>query len=261
MYDDSAALDRLSRRLTDPAARGAGFAPSVDVYCVYRARNASTVAALIADLPAGSRVHLHALDAPAEALAAWTRAHGPGARSRLHQALIDAHAPRAGSPLMLVDDDVVFTGPSVADFIALVQRFALDVAQPAHDRMSHTSHPFNHHKRFTLARETRFVETGPLVLFSEKAKRALFPIPDDIQMGYGLDVWWSSRREPDGLRLGIIDGTPINHTGAVRADYAPEAEWALLEDYLAREGATDMHHLLTETGRRWWVGRPCPPRD
>lgn len=259
IYDDSAVLDALSIRLTSGARRKAPTPSPVDAYCVYRARNAGTVSGLVAALPPGSRVHLHALDETAPELADLTRSSGPGLRSQLHQRLIDAFPGRPGNDLILFDDDVEFAGSSPTEFLGLVHQFGLDVAQPAHARGSNTSHDFNRMKRFTIARETNFVETGPLVVFSPHAQTKLFPIPGDIQMGYGLDVWWSLRREPDALRLGIVDATPINHTGAVRADYNADEEWRVLEEYLAKRGWTDLWASFEEPGRKWWVARPCPP--
>ncbi len=259
VYDESPILDRLSLALTADAVAAAPSADPVDGYCVYRARNTDTVLELLATFPEGSRIHLHALDEVTDALAHLTRSSGPGARSRIHQDLIDAHPPTPGADLVLFDDDVVFTRSSASQFFGLVHQFGLDIAQPAHARMSNTSHGFNRMKRFTVARDTGFVETGPLVVFSPYAQERVFPIPDDIRMGYGLDIWWSLRREPDALRLGIVDATPIDHTGAVRADYTADAEWDLLDKYLAKGGYTDMFGILTEPGRKWWARRPCPP--
>ena len=75
---------------------------------VPRSVGAAVVREFIQGWPHGTSIHLHALDAVADELRAYTRASGPGDRMPLLQRLIDAHPPLPGDIVMIFDDDVVF---------------------------------------------------------------------------------------------------------------------------------------------------------
>jgi hypothetical protein len=107
------------------------------------------------------------------------------------------------------------------------------------------------------ARTTTFVEIGPVVLLSPRATAAVLPFPEDVRMGWGLDVYWSGMR--DTLRLGVVDATPMRHVGAVAADYGDCAERAIQERYLAQAGAKDVRELARVVGEPWRPWQATPP--
>jgi hypothetical protein len=72
-----------------------------------------------------------------------------------------------------------------------------------------------------LARRTRFVEIGPVTAVRADAFPVLLPFPE-LAMGWGLDAHWSSAAATAGLRLGVVDITPIRHLRPI-ADSYPRA--------------------------------------
>jgi hypothetical protein len=73
-------------------------------------------------------------------------------------------------------------------------------------------------------RETTFVEIGPVTAFHREAVAELLPFPEDLRMGWGLDVHWAARARERGWAIGVVDATPIGHTQAPAASgYSREA--------------------------------------
>ena len=118
-------------------------------------------------------------------------------------------------------------------FLALADRLRFDIAQPAHTVVGSTySHTITGRRPFRLGRETMFVEIGPVVAFSPTARRHVVPFPEE-GMGWGTELsWYDLRRE--GLRLGIIDATPLRHVSPVGTGYDFSAEGARLSDACRR---------------------------
>lgn len=145
--------------------------------------------------------------------------------------------------LMLLDDDVVLPRHFLDDLIAAAEHFDLTLAQPAHRRHSHAAWTVTHRRAGALARQTAFVEIGPVTLIRSNALRALLPF-GPLRMGWGLDVHWSALAREHGWRQGVVDAVPILHAAApAAAAYsraAAEAEArAFLDDhpYLPRDEA------------------------
>ncbi len=65
-------------------------------------------------------------------------------------------------------------------------------------------------RALSLARETRFVEIGPLTAFRREAAAELTPFPE-LRYGWGLDLHWGAVAREHGWRLGIVDALPIRH--------------------------------------------------
>ena len=80
------------------------------------------------------------------------------------------------------------------------------------------------------ARRTRFVEIGPVTAIRADAFDALLPFPD-LQMGWGLDAYWSALAAEHGWKLGVIDAVPVRHVQPVAAAY-PIIERIWLRDQL-----------------------------
>lgn len=247
-----------------------GVPPSVPVqlYCVYRARNADLVRRLVAGLPAGSAAHLHALDAVCPALAEHTRSGGPGERMALLNRLLAEHPPAPGRPVLVTDDDVCFVGAGAARFGGFATLGGFDIAQPAHQPGSEATFFVTRVVPLSTARETRFVEVGPVVFFAPRVLPRVLPFPADSGMGWGLDVAWSLLRA-EGFRLGVVDATPVVHHGPVGAAYDTAAADAAQREHLRRAGVGSAHELATNVGRTWrpwqrlprWPAQPTPVED
>jgi hypothetical protein len=61
-----------------------------------------------------------------------------------------------------------------------------------------------------VARETAFVEIGPVTAFHRPVFETLLPFPA-LRIGWGLDGHWSAVAAARGWPIGVIDATPIRH--------------------------------------------------
>ncbi len=134
-------------------------------------------------------------------------------------ALLAEHDLSTFDWVLVLDDDVTLPRHFLDAFIHEAGPYAL--AQPAHRRRSHAAWP---HTRRPLsltgppARDTTFVEIGPVTAFGRQSFATLLPFPESLQMGWGLDAHWAALLRDEGRRLGIVDAVPIGHTDAPAAD-------------------------------------------
>ena len=119
---------------------------------------------------------------------------------------------KGGAPdwVLMVDDDVVLPARFLDRFLAVCERFSLDLAQPAQTLRSHAAWRITRRRARPILRETRFVEIGPVTAFSARAARELIPFPD-TRFGWGLELAWAAVAEEHGWRRGIVDALPVRH--------------------------------------------------
>jgi hypothetical protein len=113
--------------------------------------------------------------------------------------------------IILCDDDIEVAEGFVDALIAMAQRFDFALCQPARTHDSYVDHYFVTQLSGLLARQTRFVEIGPIVCVRRDAAPLLLPFDDSCGMGWGLDFIWPVIMENAGMRLGIIDSVPVAH--------------------------------------------------
>jgi hypothetical protein len=112
--------------------------------------------------------------------------------------------------LVVLDDDVALPPRFLDRFIALCEHFDLALAQPAQTLMSHAAWRVTRRHACCLARETHFVEIGPVTGFRRDAAAELTPFPA-LRYGWGLDLHWGAVAKERGWRLGIVDALPVGH--------------------------------------------------
>ena len=135
--------------------------------------------------------------------------------------------------VLVLDDDIVLPRGFLDAFLAAAEDAGLALAQPAHRLHGHAAWAITR-RRPDTARETTFVEIGPLTAFARPAIDALLPFPPQLRMGWGLDVHWSAVARERGWRIGIVDATPIAHTRRPAGDaYARDAAVAEARAFLA----------------------------
>jgi hypothetical protein len=132
--------------------------------------------------------------------------------------LLAAHPPaeHASDWLLTIDDDVTLPRGFLDRLLFLCERLALDLAQPAHRLRSHAAWEVTRRRPGVVARETRFVEIGPVTLFARSTFATLLPFPP-LRMGWGLDLHWASVARARGWRMGVIDALAIGHAAAPAA--------------------------------------------
>ncbi len=152
--------------------------------------------------------------------------------------------------LLLVDDDVVLPPGFLDVLLHVAERHDLQLAQPAHAFASHAAWPVTRRRPGLVARRTRFVEIGPVTAIHARAFPTLLPFPP-LAMGWGLDAHWSAAAAEAGLRLGIVDATPVRHLRPVAASYpfadaVAEADAFLAgREHLTREEAAQVLEAWT----------------
>ena len=133
----------------------------------------------------------------------------------------------------MIDDDVALPPGFLDAFLCAAERTGLKLAQPAHRLHSHAAWPVTRRQPGATARETTFVEIGPLTAFHRDTFATLLPFPD-LRMGWGLDAHWAAVAREHGWPIGIVDATPVGHTIApVGAGYGHDAAIAEARAFLA----------------------------
>ncbi|HEY3960388.1 MAG TPA: glycosyltransferase [Solirubrobacteraceae bacterium] len=147
--------------------------------------------------------------------------------------LLAAHRADGHDWLMVIDDDVKLPRGFLDRMLFLCERFALDLAQPAHRRNSHAAWQVTRRHTGSVVRETPFVEIGPVTAFARSTFSTLLPFPS-LRMGWGLDLHWAALARERGWRCGVIDALPVGHRTAPAADaYSREAAVAEARAFLA----------------------------
>jgi hypothetical protein len=159
------------------------------------------------------RLAFGATAAAEPALLASTVAEGLGGGKFENLNRVLAAAPGSFDWLLVVDDDLRLPARFLDRFVALCERFQLDLAQPAQSQRSHSAWRVTRRRPASLVRETRFVEIGPLTAFGRRAAAELLPFPE-LRFGWGLDLHWAALAAERGWRLGVVDATPVRHEAA-----------------------------------------------
>jgi GT2 family glycosyltransferase len=232
--------------------------PPVGLAMVYRSRNLNHVLKLLRQTEQDISVALWSLDEVPEELAPWTVGVGAGQRLPLLNRAVAAMELPADAWLMISDDDVALERARVEDVVRLAQLAGFDVAQPTHGRRSPRSWPVNRHRPLSWARRTRFVETGPLLVFSPTARAACLPLPEHLGMGWGSEATWGTRLELD---TGVLDAVTMRHMAAVGGGYDATQQQRLAEEeyaaLLPKAGFASLEDLQRERGR-WWLWQQSP---
>jgi hypothetical protein len=154
---------------------------------------------------------------------------GLGKFERLNTLIADKRADW----LVVIDDDVELPERFIDRFIAVCEDRRFDLAQPAQTLASHAAWRIVRRRPFGVARDTRFVEIGPVTAFSRRAQDALLPFPP-LRYGWGLDLHWAALAAQRGWRLGIVDATPVRHESApVGGAYSSDAAIEEAQRFLA----------------------------
>jgi GT2 family glycosyltransferase len=159
----------------------------------------------------------------------------PGERGKFENlnALLAAHPPEGFDWLIVMDDDVALPHGFLDRFVHVAETAGLRLAQPAHRLHSHAAWAITRRRPGIAARETTFVEIGPVTAFHRDTFATLLPFPE-LRMGWGLDAHWAAVAREHGWPIGIVDATPVGHTLApVGAGYGREAAVAEARAFLA----------------------------
>jgi hypothetical protein len=114
--------------------------------------------------------------------------------------------------IMVCDDDVTLPPDFTDRFIGWQQHCDFALAQPARTWNSFVDHSFVRRSLWCKARETRFVEIGPVFCMSRAMAKLIVPFDETSAMGWGYDLVWPVIAKQHGLKLGIVDDAAIEHS-------------------------------------------------
>jgi hypothetical protein len=198
------------------------------------------------------RVALGSMGESAPALAAETVATNmDGGKFANLNRVAERAGPLAADWVLLVDDDIAIGRHFLDRLLIVAERIRLSLAQPALSRASYGWWNVNR-RRPDLARETQFVEIGPVVLIHRDAFRELTPFPEE-GMGWGLCLHWGALARKRGWKLGVVDAVPVRHesrrvAAAVDTGAAREAAERLLAEREHLSYAEAETQLVRHTG-------------
>lgn len=136
----------------------------------------------------------------------------PTPKSAIINAQIDAVDLESFDYVVLCDDDVVLPSGFLDSLLGLQERLEYRIAQPARTLNSYIDLPIVEQHPGLLARQTLFVEQGPVVSFHRSAFDFVFPFDLTSPMGWGLENVWSLGASERGLKMGIIDSVAVDHS-------------------------------------------------
>jgi hypothetical protein len=113
--------------------------------------------------------------------------------------------------IVVCDDDVRLPDGFLDAYLDAVGKYDFALAQPARSHDSFIDHPFVEQLDGLSARWTRFVEIGPVFSIRRDAVPSLVPFDEASPMGWGYDFVWPVTMERAGLKLGVVDRTPVVH--------------------------------------------------
>ena len=231
---DVADLGAGTRREAD---RLAAQQPRLRVLVVGVYRPRSVLVDAIVSLASARHETRVLLAATAEAdplLAGWTVVEGlSGGKFENLNRLLTQSSDYDPDWTLVIDDDVEL-GPRFLDrFTAVCEALRLQLAQPAQTLRSHSAWKVARRRPGSLARDTRFVEIGPVTGFRREVAAELLPFPG-LRFGWGLDLHWAALAAERGWRLGVIDALPVRHeANPVAGGYSRDEAIAEARQFLA----------------------------
>jgi len=154
-------------------------------------------------------------------------------RTKLINSLFNEHSDKQYDFIIIVDDDIRLHNGFLDKFINMQDHFDFSIAQPARTIDSTISHEITRQRPDLLARQTLFVEIGPLVSIRHDAQKLILPLDERSPMGWGLDYVWPHMIQKNNMKMGIIDSVPVAHTlRPVGESYKPENAYDVMVDYL-----------------------------
>jgi hypothetical protein len=120
--------------------------------------------------------------------------------------------------IIITDDDISTPVGLLDECLFLAINLNLKIFQPAHRFHSFSTYQVNQRHWNTLARETYFVECGPIFGIHQSTLKHLFPFPS-LRWAWGIDLHWSQMARHLGWKIGVIDAVPIRHKRRIGRSY------------------------------------------
>ena len=133
-------------------------------------------------------------------------------RSKLINSLLANYSNKSYDYIIITDDDIRLPKDFLDQFLKHQSLFDFSLAQPARTPNSIISHTITKQCTKLLARQTLFVDIGPMISIRSDVQKIILPLDESSPMGWGLDYVWPTLLLNKNKKMGIIDSTPIAHT-------------------------------------------------
>jgi hypothetical protein len=114
--------------------------------------------------------------------------------------------------ILISDDDVKLPKGFLDKYVAAQTSLNIALAQPSRAIHSFYDHKLSLRRPWLKARQTRFVEIGPVFSFTLEAAKYLVPFDEKSAMGWGYDLIWPVIMERNNLQMGIVDLVSVDHS-------------------------------------------------
>jgi hypothetical protein len=144
--------------------------------------------------------------------------------------------------IFIVDDDIAIPDRFIDSYLEIVSKREFSLSQPARTHSSFIDHYFVAQLLGVESRLTNFVEIGPIVCFHRSSYSVLLPLDEEAPMGWGLDFIWPIQMNEHGLRMGIVDQFPVDHSFRKPVQYYDYAD----SDFRMKKYFESRDHLSYE---------------
>lgn len=137
--------------------------------------------------------------------------------------------------IIVCDDDIVLPFAFLDNYVAAQALAGFALAQPSRTRSSCGNKQITVKQTHSFARQTRFVEIGPLFSIDARLYSSLLPFDENNPMGWGVDYHWPVVVEKLGLIMGIIDHATVDHSiRALASGYSGQLAKNTMEEWLSK---------------------------
>ncbi len=125
--------------------------------------------------------------------------------------LLDGINHRDYDYVIVTDDDIELPEFFLDQYLAWVGKYDFALAQPARTHDSYIDDRFVEQLDGITARQTRYVEIGPLFSVRQDALPILTPFDIISPMGWGYGLTWPLAMQAAHLKMGVVDAIPVRH--------------------------------------------------
>ncbi len=192
-------------------------------------------------------------DSPELAAVTVERVEGRVPKFTLMNRLLSEVDLREYDYILFCDDDITVPHHFLDAFLGYQVAHDFALAQPARTPWSIAHHRFGRQKLGLEARLTRFVEIGPVFSVRKDFASTVLPFDESSPMGWGYDLVWPVQAERAGMRIGLVDATPVDHSMRGQAvEYSHDSEWQVMERFLEQREHLKFEeaHVILEPYKR-----------
>lgn len=126
--------------------------------------------------------------------------------------------------LFITDDDIILPFEFLDQFLYLQANLDFAIAQPSRTLNSKCFYSMTFQHKGVVARQTLLIDSGPLVSFHRSIYSHVIPFDLSSPMGWGYENIWAYLVQKQGMKMGLIDNTPVDHSIRDLNQYYDEVE-------------------------------------